>query len=97
MVGLLVGLVRFLVVLLFVRLVARFVGAVVRGYRGQFGAAPAARPLASRELVRDHVCGTFVARDRALSAGVDGETRYFCSAACRDAALHGLTPKALHG
>jgi hypothetical protein len=73
------------------------VGAVVRGYRGQFGPRTAARPLAPRELVRDPVCGTFVARDRAVSARVDGETRYFCSAACRDAALHGLTPKALHG
>lgn len=97
MLGLLVGLLRLLVILLVVRLVGRFVSAVVRGYRGQFPPAPAAAPLGARELVRDPVCGTFVARDRALSAAIGGETRHFCSAACRETALAGLAPKALHG
>jgi hypothetical protein len=95
--GLLVGLLRLLFILLVVRLVGRFVSAVVNGYRGQFAAAPAASPIGARELVRDPVCGTFVARDRALSATIGRETRHFCSAACRDAGLAGLTPKALHG
>ena len=94
--ALLVGLLRLLLVLLAVRLVGRFVMAAVRGYRGQV-AAPAPGPrLASRELVRDRVCNTFLARDRALAATVSGEVEYFCSAACRDLALSGARPKALH-
>jgi hypothetical protein len=93
--ALLVGLLRLLLVLLVVRLVGRFVMAAVRGYRGQV-AAPAAGPrLASRELVRDRVCNTFVARDRALVATVAGEVEHFCSTACRDLALAGSAPKAL--
>ncbi len=95
MLALLVGLLRLLLVLLFVRLVGRFVMAAVRGYRGQV-AAPAAGRLASRELVRDRVCNTFLARDRALMATVAGEVEHFCSAACRDLALAGARPKALH-
>jgi hypothetical protein len=94
--ALLVGLLRILLVLLIIRLVGRFVVAAVRGYRGEV-AAPAAGPrLASRELVRDRVCNTFVARDRAVVATVAGEEEHFCSAACRDLALSGARPKAIH-
>ena len=93
--GLLVGLLRLLFILLVVRLVGRFVSAVVRGYRGQF-ATPTAPSLGARELVRDPVCGTFVADDRALTATVSGEIEHFCSTACRDLALSGARPKALH-
>jgi YHS domain-containing protein len=95
--GLLVGLFRLLVILLFVRILGRFVSAMVRGYRGQFVDTPRARPKGARELVRDPVCGTFVASDRALAATVAGETRHFCSPSCRDAALAPPAPKALHG
>ncbi len=95
--ALLVGLLRLLLVLLAIRLVGRFVMAVVRGYRGQVGASPAAPTLAARELVRDRVCNTFLARERALAATIDGTVEHFCSAACRDAALAGA-PRALrHG
>ncbi len=97
MLGLLVGLLRLLAILLVVRIIGRFVSAAVRGYRGQFEGAPAAPPLGTRELVRDPVCGAFVARDRALTAALAGETRYFCSPACRDAALAGPAARALHG
>jgi hypothetical protein len=95
--ALLVGLLRLLLVLLVIRLVGRFVSQVIRGYRGQVTgpAAPAGR-LSSRDLVRDRVCNTFVARDRAVAATIDGQTEHFCSAACRDAAL--AAPAALrHG
>ena len=96
MLPLLVGLFRLLLVLLVVRQVGRFVTAAVRGYRGQV-AAPGPRPV-SRELVRDRVCNTFLARDRALAATISGEVEHFCSAACRDLALAGGLPKALrHG
>jgi hypothetical protein len=96
--ALLVGLLRLLLVLLVVRLVGRFVAAAVRGYRGQVAAAAAGPPLESRELVRDRMCNTFLARDRAMAATIAGEIEYFCSAACRDAALAGTAPRALrHG
>jgi hypothetical protein len=94
--ALLVGLLRILLVLLVIRLVARFVAAAVGGYRGQVAAPETGPRLASRELVRDRVCNTFLARDRALVATVDGQEEHFCSAACRDLALSGARPKAMH-
>jgi hypothetical protein len=96
--ALLVGLLRLLLFLLVIRLVGRFVMAAVRGYRGEVAAPPAGPPLSARELVRDRVCNTFVARERALSATIDGEVENFCSPACRDKALAGGAPPALrHG
>jgi hypothetical protein len=96
--ALLVGLLRILLVLLVVRLVGRFVMAAVRGYRGQVPAPAPGPRLAARELVRDRVCNTFLARDRALVATVDGAIEHFCSAACRDIALAGAPPRVLrHG
>jgi len=96
--ALLIGLLRFLFVLLLVRLVGRFVMAAVRGYRGQVAAPPTGPRLSSRELVRDRICNTFLARDRAVVATIAGEVEHFCSAACRDLALSGAAPRALpHG
>lgn len=44
---------------------------------------PGPRPrLASDELVKDPVCGTYVVRSRAVSRGAADDTRYFCSAEC---------------
>ena len=70
---------RILALLLLLRLLFRFVAAVIRGYRGDD------RPR-SLEMVRDRVCNTFLPRERALSALVDGREEHFCSAACRDRA-----------
>ena len=95
-VALLVGLLRLLLVLLFVRLVGRFVISVIRGYRGEVGAAPPRPPLGARDLVRDRICNTFVARDRAVTATVAGAVEHFCSNACRDAAL-AAAPALRHG
>ena len=36
------------------------------------------------ELMKDPVCGVFVAPSAALTKLVRGETQYFCSAECRD-------------
>jgi YHS domain-containing protein len=77
-----IGLLRILVVLLLVRLVARFVAAVIRGYLGS-GARPAG-DSAAVQLVRDPVCHTFVDPSRAVTREVDGRRVYYCSAACRD-------------
>jgi len=78
---------RFIIVLLVVRLVLRFVVSVIRGYRGE--ARPARVPDRPRatELVKDAVCNTYVPRDRALVALVKGRPEHFCSPACRDRAL----------
>ena len=72
-------LLRILALLLLVRLFFRFLAGVVRGYRGE--AAPR-----SLDMVRDRVCNTFLPRDRALRALVDGREEHFCSPACRDRA-----------
>ena len=98
MLALFVGLLRILFVLLVIRLVGRFVAAAVRGYQGRVDAPAPGPRLAGRELVRDRVCNTFVARDRAVVATVSGAVEHFCSAACRDVALAAAVPKALrHG
>ena len=72
----LVAAVRFLVVLFLVRLGLRLFAAARQ--RPAHGTAT--------DLVRDHVCNTFVPRDRALPGVVGGRTEHFCSAECRDRA-----------
>ena len=37
------------------------------------------------ELVRDPHCGTYIPKARAIAVGSGSDTRYFCSATCRDA------------
>ena len=39
---------------------------------------------APMKLVRDPVCGTFVAPAESFALRAGGETHYFCSAQCRD-------------
>lgn len=78
-----VAILRLLFLLVALRLLFRFVGAIVRGYRE----ADAKAAPRERELVRDRVCNTFLPRDRALTALVHGHEQHFCSAACRDQAL----------
>jgi hypothetical protein len=75
-----VNLVRIVLVLMAVRLVLRFLAAVVQGYQG------APRREAATDMVRDRVCDTFLPRSRALVAVVDGREQHFCSAKCRDRA-----------
>lgn len=90
-------LLRVLVALFLVRLVMRAVSAFFRARRVQKGREepPAVKPAAAEvgELVRDRVCNTFLPRERALLATIDGREEHFCSAACRDQALAG----AAHG
>ena len=81
----LVAILRLLLVLVALRFLFRFVGAIVRGYRE--ADAREAASTRSRELVRDRVCNTFLPRERALRAIVHGHEEHFCSPACRDRAL----------
>ena len=82
-------LVAFAVRLLGIWLVVRF---VAQGLRRLGGARPpsAAGPdggAVVQDLVRDRVCNTFLPREHALSAVVQGREEHFCSPACRDRAL----------
>jgi hypothetical protein len=77
---------RFLLVLVLLRLLFRFITGLVVGLRGGPRPGPVPRsaaPPASVALVRDRVCNTFVPRDRALTATIDGQEEHFCSEACR--------------
>jgi len=78
----LVGVVRFLIALFFVRLILHTLAALLesRKTRGK----PRERDV---ELVRDPVCNTYVPRARAVVARVGGRDEAFCSAACRDRAV----------
>jgi len=97
--GFLSWIVRVLALLLLVRFVMRFLfgrGRAVTSppWGGQPGGQPAGggwpggpQPgsKAGGELVRDPHCGTYVAKARAVAVSIGDETRYFCSATCRDA------------
>jgi len=81
-------LLRFILLLIVIRLVWRFVAGMIEGARpparvsrgGQGSAVP---------LVRDPVCGTYVVRDRALTSGSGANQHFFCSDRCRDEWQHG--------
>ncbi|HEX7779674.1 MAG TPA: hypothetical protein VF424_10565 [Vicinamibacterales bacterium] len=92
---LLIWIVRVLVVLLLIRLVLRALG-VTRG-----AAIPRPRPRdverSGGTLVQDPHCGTYLPQSRALAVSSGGDTKYFCSPACRDAyaaspATHAASP-----
>lgn len=74
--------VRILILLLIVRLVWRFLAAVLAGSRRERQAALPGRGV---PLVRDPVCGTFVVPSRALAAKSGDTVHYFCSERCRHA------------
>ena len=81
----LVAILRLLGLLLLLRLLFRFVGAVVRGYREADDREAASSR--SRELVRDRVCNTFVPRARSLRVVIGGHEEHFCSSVCAQRAL----------
>ena len=74
-------LIRFLVVVLLVRLVWKFLAGVVEGAARR----PQVLPTKGVPLVRDPVCGTYVDQARALTHRRKGELHYFCSESCRTA------------
>ena len=78
--------VRFVFILVLVRIVARWLAGAFGSRQARRPApTPAAQPL--EELVRDRICNTFVPRSRAVLAVVGGHEELFCSTACRDKAL----------
>ena len=77
--------IRFLLIAILVMLVAhtfwRVIDGIIDGAGGSARRKRAIRP--SVKLVRDPVCGTFVAPRQELSLTAAGETHYFCSDKCR--------------
>jgi YHS domain-containing protein len=72
----------FVMALLALRAVARFMSGVSEAARGE---APRARATDTPvKMVKDPVCGTFVVPGKALSASASGATVWFCSEQCRD-------------
>ena len=71
---------RILLVLLVVRALWRLMKGVFEGAGYTSPDMKAPRPVT---LVRDPVCGTFVAPRQELSLTAGGETHYFCSEKCR--------------
>jgi len=47
------------------------------------------RPLAYDELVKDPVCGVYIAKRDAIRLKYKGSILYFCSISCRDEFLKG--------
>ena len=81
--------IRLLVVLFVIRLIVRAIYGLTRVQQApRRGARPIER--AGGALVRDPQCGTYIPQSNALSLRDAGETKFFCSAACRDtwAAAH---------
>lgn len=71
--------VRFLVVMVLMRLAWKFLAGLAQGAPAR-AQAPAAKAVS---LVRDPACGTYIDRSRAMTLGYKGETHYFCSEDCR--------------
>jgi len=76
MTGLILKLVLLIVV---IRALLRLFRGIVDGLRGSSSAKPAVA------LVRDPICGTFVAPSTAPSYGTGGQMQFFCSEKCRRA------------
>jgi len=59
----------------------RFVDGIIDAFGGTTKQRRKAAPM---KLVRDPVCGTFVAPKEAFAFRTGGETHYFCSVECRE-------------
>jgi YHS domain-containing protein len=77
--------VRFILIAILLIVVARLFWRLVDSIIAGAGGAGARQRRSSTavKLVRDPVCGTFVAPRAALSVSAGGTTHYFCSEACR--------------
>jgi hypothetical protein len=82
-----VAVVRVLGLLIIARFLASFLKHLVAGYKGTPAQGTPAAAKGVGELVRDRICNTFLPKDRAVHALVNGQEEHFCSTACRDRAL----------
>jgi YHS domain-containing protein len=72
---------RIILILIVLRILYRFGRALLEG-AGVIAVPPKERAVG---LVRDPVCGVFVAPSQALTSRSAGTTSYFCSEKCRKA------------
>ena len=78
--------IRFILLGILILLVARAFWRVVDGMLEAAGGTTRTRARKPAvKLVRDPVCGTFVAPGNALTLSARGATHYFCSEQCRAA------------
>jgi YHS domain-containing protein len=76
--------IRFLLIAILLLLVARAFWRLMDGVIEAAGGTSRSRARSPAvKLVRDPVCGTFVAPGSALSLTSGGSTHYFCSEQCR--------------
>jgi YHS domain-containing protein len=81
--------IRYLLIAILILLIARAFWRVMDGMlEAAGGTTRSRRRAAAVKLVRDPVCGTFVAPATALSAEAGGTTHYFCSEKCRSEFAH---------
>ena len=73
--------IRLIVWLILISLVLR---SLVRLGRGIAEGLQGPKPPKAVPLVRDPVCGTFVAPGESFAFRTGGETHYFCSVECRE-------------
>lgn len=82
------SLLRIILVLLIIRIVLRGLVDLYRGRRATPSpSAPRPAPRLGVDLVKDRICNTYVPRDRALRAVVQGREEHFCSGECKSRAL----------
>jgi YHS domain-containing protein len=74
---------RYVLFALLLIFLARAFWKVFDGIMEAAGATSRRRRATPVKLVRDPVCGTFVAPEGALSLAARGGTKYFCSDQCR--------------
>ena len=76
--------IRYLLIAILVLLIARAFWRLIDGIIGAAGGTTRSRAKSPAvKLVRDPVCGTFVAPGTSLSLTARGATHYFCSEQCR--------------
>lgn len=75
---------RFLILFALILLAVFFLSGLFRGLRDWSGRRGKERPsiVEGGEMVRDPVCGVYVAKRSALARRWRGETHYFCGEAC---------------
>jgi YHS domain-containing protein len=76
--------IRYLLIAILVLLIARAFWRLIDGIMEAAGGTTRSRAKSPAvKLVRDPVCGTFVAPGTSLSLTARGATHYFCSEQCR--------------
>ena len=76
--------IRYLLIAILVLLIARAFWRLIDGIMEAAGGTTRSRAKSPAvKLVRDPVCGTFVAPGTSLSLTAGGATHYFCSEQCR--------------